>query len=100
MIAPVNCSIAATNLPQKDDESFVPYHAEEGPYRFCFECHGYLIGPLGRRLCACREPAPLPPHLAEKARVLDGMRDALAETYRRRWFRIMLPMLDGPSKEE
>ena len=100
MIAPPTVSIQETDLLPEDDELFVPHHAEERPYTFCFECHGYLIGPVERRLCNCGAPTPLPPRLAEKARVLDGVRDALAEAYRRRLFRIMLPMLDGATEED
>ena len=88
------------NLLPEDEEPFVAYHSEEGPYLFCFECHGYLVGPPGRRLCGCGEPAPLPPRLAEKARVLEGVRDALAETYRRRWFKLVLPLIGDADRAE
>lgn len=100
MIAPPTVSIHETRLLAEDDEPFVPHHAEEGPYFFCFECHGYMIGPVGRRLCNCEAPALLPPRLGEKARVLDGVRDALAGAYRRRLFRMILPMLDGATEKD
>jgi hypothetical protein len=32
---------------------------------------------------------------AEKFRALEALRDALAETYRRRWFRVLMPLLDA-----
>ena len=96
-----------TNRPEwrnrrvaEEDELFVPYHEEGGQYELCWTCHGYLVGPPGRRLCSCHEPAPLPPVLAEKARVLEGMRDALAETYRRRWFRLLIPLLGDADEVE
>ena len=95
MINRRGCSAVA-----EDDAQLVPYHSEEGPYVFCFTCHGYLVGPVGRRLCNCEEPAPLPPDLAEKARILDGICDALAESYRRRWFRLLTPLLDDADKAE
>lgn len=34
------------------------------------------------------------PAEAEKFRALEAQRDALAETYRRRWFRVLMPLLD------
>jgi hypothetical protein len=100
VVAPVTHSIPDEDLLPEDDELFVPYHAEEGPYEVCWTCHGFLVGPPGRRLCACHEPAPLPPGLAEKARVLDGMRDALAEAYRRRWFRLLLRLIGDADRAE
>jgi hypothetical protein len=84
----------------EEGEELVPYYSEEGPFAFCWTCHGFLVGPPGRRLCNCHEPVPLPPALAEKARVLDGMRDALAECYRRRWFRLLLPLIGDANESE
>ncbi len=86
--------------PPEPEGRIIPHYSEAGPFVFCFGCHGYLVGPEGQRLCDCNEPAPLPPHLAEKARVLAGMRDALAETYRRRLFRILMPLLTDVTEEE
>lgn len=37
---------------------------------------------------------------SEKARVRDGIQNALAASYRRRWWRILRPMLDGAGKDE
>lgn len=37
---------------------------------------------------------------SEKVRVQDGLRDALAASYRRRWFRVITPVLDGADKNE
>ena len=84
----------------EDDKPFVPHESEEGPYAPCWTCHGFLIGPPGRRLCGCHEPAPLAPALAEKVRALEGLRDVLAEGYRHRWFGIILPLLDSPDEDE
>ncbi|MBA3426371.1 MAG: hypothetical protein H0U04_17965 [Rubrobacter sp.] len=78
----------------------MPHYSEEGPYVFCFTCHGYLVGPVGRRLCECGAPEPLPDHLAEKARMLGGMRDALAEAYRRRLFRLLIAFLGDANEAE
>jgi hypothetical protein len=74
---------------------FVPYHAEDEPPVLCWDCHGYLIGPPGRRLCHCQEPGTVSPAEAEKFRALEALRDALAETYRRRWFRVLTPLLEA-----
>ena len=97
LTSPNRCGCCAV---ADDDAQLVPYHSEDGPYLFCFTCHGYLVGPVGRRLCDCGEPAPLPPTLVEKARVLDGMRDALAESYRRRWFRLLIALVDDTEEAE
>jgi hypothetical protein len=72
---------------------FVPYHSEDEPLVLCWDCHGYLVGPPGRRLCHCQEPGAVSPAEAEKFRALEALRDALAETYRRRWFRVLMPLL-------
>jgi hypothetical protein len=85
---------------EEAEEAFAPYESGEGPYIFCWGCHGFIIGPPGRRLCSCHNPAPLPPALAEKALALDGMRDALAEAYRRRWFRLLLHVLGDAEETE
>jgi hypothetical protein len=73
---------------------FVPYHAEDEPPVLCWDCHGYLVGPPGRRLCHCQESGAVSSADADKRRALDALRDALAETYRRRWFRVLMPLLD------
>ena len=72
---------------------FVPYHAEDEPPVLCWDCHGYIVGPPGRRLCHCHEPGAVSPADAEKRRALEALRDVLAETYRRRWFRVLMPLL-------
>jgi hypothetical protein len=74
---------------------FVPYHSEDEPPVLCWDCHGYLVGPPGRRLCHCQEPGAVSLVEAEKFRALKALRDALAETYRRRWFRVLMPLLDA-----
>jgi hypothetical protein len=78
-----------------DEEGpFVPYHAEDEPPVLCWDCHGYLVAPPGRRLCHCQEPGAVSPAEGEKFRALEALRDALAEAYRRRWFRVLMPLLD------
>jgi hypothetical protein len=77
----------------------VPYHAEDEPPVLCWDCHGYLVGPPGRRLCHCPQPGAVSPAEAERLRALETMRDALAETYRRRWFRVLMPLL-GCAEDE
>ena len=106
-VYPTPLAEALRNPPERrcdcaadEDGPFVPYEAEEGPYVFCFQCHGYLVGPVGRRLCECGAPEALPDHLMEKARVAGGMRDALAESYRRRWFRLLIPLLGDANEAE
>lgn len=37
---------------------------------------------------------------AEKLHAVEALRDALAENYRRRWFRVLMPLLDGASEDE
>jgi len=74
---------------------FVPYYAEDEPPVLCWECHGYIVGPPGRRLCHCHEPGIVSPAEAEKYRALKALRDALAEAYRRRWFLVLMPLLDA-----
>src|SRR5829696_5715787 len=46
----------------EEDVPLVPYHEEDGAFVLCWRCHGYIVGPLGRRLCQCRSrgPCPLP----------------------------------------
>ena len=92
--------IGGSEPPTEQGEKFEPYHCEEGPFAFCWTCHGFLVGPPGRRLCGCHEPTPLPPALVEKARVLDGIRDALAESFRRRWFRLLIPLIGDAAESE
>jgi hypothetical protein len=60
----------------------------------CWTCHGYIVGPPGRRLCLCQEEGAISPADAERRRTLEALRDALAEAYRRRWFRVLMPLLD------
>lgn len=79
---------------------FVPYHDEDGAFVLCWDCHGYLIGPPGRRLCRCEEPGPVSPTEETRLRALEALRDALAESYRRRWFRVLMPILDGAPEDE
>jgi hypothetical protein len=74
---------------------FVPYHAEDEPHILCWECHGFLVGPPGRRLCHCQEPGAVSPAEAGKYLALEALRDALAECYRRRWFRVLMPLLEA-----
>jgi hypothetical protein len=81
------------------DTYFVPYHAEDG-FVLCWGCHGYLVGPPGRRLCHCQEPGPVSPAEAEKLRTLKALRDARAAGYRRRWFKALLPHMRGADKDE
>lgn len=83
-----------------EDGPFVPYHSEEDPPVLCWECHGYLVGPPGRRLCHCQESGAVSPAEAEKLRALEALRDALAENYRRRWFRVLMPLLDDADENE
>ena len=78
---------------------FVPYYANDG-FVLCWSCHGYLIGPPGRRLCRCQEPGPVSPAEAEKLRTLEALRDARAAGYRRRWFKVLLQYADGADEDE
>ena len=80
---------------ETEEGPFVPYHAEDEPPVLCWDCHGYLVGPPGRRLCHCQQPGIMSPTEAEKFRTLEPLRDALAEVYRRRWFLVLLPLLDA-----
>src|SRR5215211_6128548 len=48
-----------------EEAPFVPHHAEEG-FVLCWECHGYLVGPVGRRLCRCQDLGPVSPAQSEK----------------------------------
>jgi hypothetical protein len=79
----------------EEGDPFVPYHSEEEHPVLCWTCHGFLVGPPGRRLCHCRELGTVSPAEAEKLRSLEALRDALAEAYRRRWFRVLIPLLDA-----
>lgn len=82
------------------EDPFQPYHSEDEPVVACFSCHGMLVGRPGQRLCHCGKPEPLPPALAEKARVLQEVRDATAATYRKRIFPLVLALLDGADESE
>src|SRR5215218_8655602 len=78
-----------------EEATFIPYHAEDESSVLCWDCHGYIVGPPGRRLCHCQQELEVvSPAEAEKLRALAALRDALAETYRRRWFRVLMPLLD------
>jgi hypothetical protein len=79
---------------------FVPYHSEDEPSVLCWDCHGWLIGPHERRFCHCKEPGAVSPADAERFRSLEALRDALAEAYRMRLFKVLLPLLDGVTKGE
>jgi len=59
----------------------------------CWDCHGWLIGPPETRLCHCQKPASV-------SREFGVLRDAFAESYRRRWFRILMPLLDSADEDE
>jgi hypothetical protein len=79
---------------------WVPYHAEDETPVLCWDCHGFLVGPPGRRLCHCQGSGTVPPAEAEKFHALEALRDAMAETYRRRWFRVLMPLLDSADEDE
>jgi hypothetical protein len=81
----------------EEQSAFVPYHAEDEPPVLCWDCHGYLVGPPGRRLCHRQAPSVVSPAEAEKFRALEALRDALAEAYRRRWFHVLKPRRIGDS---
>jgi hypothetical protein len=93
VIAPITHSIPDEDLLPEYDELFVPYHAEEGPYEVCWTCHGFLVGPPGRRLCACHEPDPIAPGCAGQAEAREAITDVLANTLRRRWFARLKPLM-------
>jgi len=88
--------------PEHEAETLVfePYHSEAEPVVCCFRCHGMIVGRPGQRLCRCNQPEPLPPALAEKARVLAEARDAAAVVYRRRVFPVMLAVLGDADEAE
>jgi len=79
---------------------FVPYHEEDGAFVLCWDCHGYLVGPPGSRLCRCEEPGPVSPTEEARFLAIEALRDALAEAYRRRWFRVLMPLLEGAIEDE
>src|SRR5687768_16645838 len=79
-------SIPDATLWAEDDEPFVSYHSEEGPYEVCSACHGFLVGPPGRRLCECGEPDPIAPGGAGRAEAREDMTAILSDALRRRWF--------------
>jgi hypothetical protein len=79
---------------------FVAYHSEDEPPVMCWECHGYLVGPPGRRLCHCQQPDAVSPAEADRLRSLEALRDALAATHRKRLFKVLCPMLDGATEDE
>ena len=91
-LAPLG-SIPDAALWPEGEELFVPYHAEEGPYEVCWTCHGYLVGPPGRRLCGCAEPDPIAPGCAGQAEAREAMIDVLADTLRGRWFARLKPVM-------
>ena len=72
-----------------------PHHIEdeEGPFEICWQCHGWLIGPSGRRLCVCPQPGSVSSAFA-------ALRDALAQSYRQRWFKVLRPVLDDADKDQ
>jgi hypothetical protein len=74
---------------------FVPHHIEDegGPFEICWQCHGWIIGPPGRRLCVCPQPGSVSSAFA-------ALRDALAQSYRQRWFKVLRPVLDDADKDE
>jgi hypothetical protein len=74
---------------------FVPHHIEDedGPFEICWQCHGWIIGPPGRRLCVCPQPGSVSSAFA-------ALRDALAQSYRQRWFKVLRPVLDDVDKDE
>ena len=41
-----------------EEAPFVPYHSEDEEPELCWQCHGYLVGPPGTRLCRCPQPEP------------------------------------------
>jgi hypothetical protein len=84
-LAPLD-SIPIATLGPEDDEPFGSYHSDEGPYEVCWACHGFLVGPPGRRLCTCGEPDPIAPGSAGQAEAREDMADVLADALRRRWF--------------
>jgi hypothetical protein len=104
---PIGSSIAsileavdgATGALIEGEPCFVPYH-DENVVVYCWDCHGFVIGPPGRRLCHCQDPGPLSPTDAETLRSLEALRDALAETLRVQLFKLLLPMLDGAAEDE
>jgi len=74
-------------------EPLVPYHSEDGDFELCWTCHGYLVGPPETRLCDCPRPGAVSPAFA-------ALRDALAQSYRRRWFRVLVPSLDSADEDD
>jgi hypothetical protein len=91
VVAPVTHSIRDEDLLPEEDEPFVPHHAEEGPHEVCWTCHGFLVGPLGRRLCACGEPDPIAPGREGQALAREDLIDVLADALRGRWFDRLKP---------
>jgi hypothetical protein len=78
----------------------VPHHSEDDTFVICWRCHLWLIAPPERRLCQCEEPSPVSLAEADRLQALEALRDALAATYRRRWFKVLLPLLDDADKSE
>src|SRR5688572_6889349 len=91
-LAPLD-SIPDVTLGPEDDEPFVSYHSEEGPYEVCWACHGFLVGPTERRLCECGEPDPIAPGGAGQAEARDDICQVLAAALRRRWFGRLKPVM-------
>ena len=45
---------ATRNMPVGEGVApLVPYHSEAEEPEFCWDCHGWLVGPPGTRLCHC-----------------------------------------------
>jgi hypothetical protein len=93
--------------PPEDDPSsadqigpIVPYHSQDETCILCWSCHGFVIGPPGRRLCACAEPGPASRAEADKLQALAALRDARAVGYQRRWFKLLLPHMEGADEDE
>jgi hypothetical protein len=89
-----------TRCAAEENGPLVPYHSEDGPPILCWDCHGFLVGPPGRRLCHCQEPGAVSPAEADRLRSLEALRDALAATHRMRLFKVLHPMLDGATEDE
>ena len=94
------CVVDSSPSCATEEGPFVPYHTEEGAFVLCWGCHGYLVGPPGRRLCRCQDPGPISSAESEKLSSLRALRDALAECYRRRWFKVLLQHMDGADEGE
>jgi hypothetical protein len=83
-----------------EGEEIVPHHTEDDAFVVCWTCHLWIVAPVGRPLCTCSVPGPVSPGEADKLVALEALRDALASAYRRRLFKLLLPMLDGATRDE